>query len=167
MYYYLKQYKYLFLNIFKKQNSVNYFIIDFFDHLPSIYFSWLSPAKVRWRQPAVSSELSLVTAGCLQRTFAGDSRLSIATSFFIHCFVSTVEFHIRSITWLPFGFFFFMIPHSYVRQVRAMYNKKKDNSHLYNSWIITPWWFLCNVSCPQFAIFLVYSIKLMLWWVFK
>ena len=24
--------------------------------------SWLSPAKVRWRQPAVSSELSLVTA---------------------------------------------------------------------------------------------------------
>ena len=25
---------------------------------------WLSPAKVRWRQPAVSSELSLVTASC-------------------------------------------------------------------------------------------------------
>ena len=26
--------------------------------------SRLSPAKVRWRQPAVSSELSLVTASC-------------------------------------------------------------------------------------------------------
>ena len=35
----------------------------FFVNIPSIYFSWLSPAKVRWRQPAVSSKLLLVTAG--------------------------------------------------------------------------------------------------------
>ena len=37
--------------------------------------SWLSLAKVRWRQPAVTSESLLETACCLQRTFAGDSQL--------------------------------------------------------------------------------------------
>ena len=34
----------------------------------------------------------------------------------------------------PLDFFFMIhVPHSYVRQGRAIYNKKKDNSHLYNS----------------------------------
>ena len=52
--------------------------------------------------------------------------------FYRHCFVRTLEFHIHSITRLPFGFFL-MTPHSYGGQVSAIYNNKKDNSHLYDS----------------------------------
>ena len=62
---------------------------------------------------------------------------------------TALEFHIRSITWLPFEFF--MIHHSYVRQKSAIYIKK-DNSHIYNSWVNTPLLLLCSVSCPKCVI---------------
>ena len=58
---------------------------------------------------------------------------------------------------------FFIIPHSYVRQIRAIYIKRKERQlPLIQKVALSPLDVFCSVSCPQFAIFLVYSIMLML-----